>query len=184
MKKGGEWKDEDGSKLETYLCETFPLTASPTSYPSAVPSRSPTPAPTAFPTVPGATNAPSACPTMFTPSISFTTTAETSTFAPTTLQCPPTYTGLVSRCYKYVDTTATRSDALDACRADENGWLATLDETWKLDVATTFSIDSDTYFGLYKTAPCSEAGCDGNYAWDMRDGVDPPVGGYTTNMKR
>ena len=191
-----QWKGDDGTATHAYLCETFPLTASPTSYPSATPTVQPTTAtPTALPTVAptlsptrsGDTNAPSSAPTAaptVTPSISLNPTSAPSTFAPTTLDCPPTYTGFVKNCYRYVSTTASRASALAACRADEGGWLATLDESWKLDLVSYLGINDDTYFGLYKTSPCTLLGCIGKYAWDIRPGSVAPVGNYTLDMKR
>jgi hypothetical protein len=173
------------------LCETSPLTASPTPFPSAMPTVDPTVvptlAPTTSPTAPGDTNAPSAPPTLWPtlqPSISLTPTAQPSTFSPTVLICPPTYVGFVTHCYRHNTVGLTRAEALAACRLDENGWLATLDEPWKLGVVAFLGIVDDTYFGLFKTDPCTDTACDGKYAWDIRDGLDAPVGNYTLNMKR
>ena len=98
--------------------------------------------------------------------------------------CPGTYSAFGSGCFKYVTTGATYANAYTACHNDEDGWLATLNTNWRLGVVSNFGISDDTYFGLMKTTPCTGSGCDGNYAWDIRDGSVAPVGNYTLDMKR
>ena len=103
--------------------------------------------------------------------------------------CPGTYVEYSSTCFKFVTTIdATRAQALTNCRADQNGWLATLDDTAVAAGVTTFfdmaTNNKDVYFGLYKTTDCTSTCVSNNLLrWEARTGETPSTTGYTANMK-
>jgi len=108
--------------------------------------------------------------------------------ASSTGNCPGTYLEYSGRCLNFVsDPPQDRANALLMCRADENGWLATLDNSvLATGVKTFFDMNSvlmDVYFGLHKTAPCTTP-CAGLLSWEARTGETPSTTGYTTDMKK
>ena len=93
------------------------------------------------------------------------------------VSCPAAYTLVDGACFIYSPATADRIGARAACQNGFNGWLATLDSATKMGgVLSTFGLDTDTYFGLYKTTSCTGNFCNGNLIWDRYlNGTGPPV---------
>lgn len=178
-KTNQKWRSIHPFMMFSYICETFPATPSPTAHPTTSPTAVPSQAPSRVGDSIAPTRSPTLAPTMH-------PTTRMPTFTPTVYVppppgCPPTYTLYSTGCYKYVANVLSRSAAATACSGSESGWLANLNEEWKLSIPTALGVTTNTWFGLFRTTSCFLWWCNHQFQWS---GVSPPTDGYSLYMDR
>ena len=95
---------------------------------------------------------------------------------------PSSFSEFSGGCYLYLPGPADWAAAVMHC--DEFGAvLATIDtEELVTGIVNVLSINSSTYFGLYKTEACIGSLCAGKYAWTNVFGQPASTQQYTLNM--
>jgi hypothetical protein len=97
--------------------------------------------------------------------------------------CKAGYTLVDDGCFRYSVDSLSYVDAQLQCEL-ETGWLARLNTPARLQVTTVLGIARDTYFGLYKTAECSDPDCAGKLQWSTCADCPIITGGELLNMAR